>query len=270
MNSKRSDFKFLEYAKNAHANYKTQEFLDYMMFASEEEQQFVCDFLCQHSIKQGCKHIHLEWLWFGQVLQISGSFGPLRCISRLDQYEQTLARIRNTPWLRTTKEKELYQNADETFWHLIFVHLRNVDSVVAFSQVSKLHWQVARTPGIYGPWIQRFMQYRSFPSNPFAGKPDWVQFLCLSGIPEELWNAWVMHDSQCFFMAVLSMTMLGLYVPPNAVFDSENMSITCTKEIFVKSTCRGHFTQLAHPNISSMVSFHRFSRLKYIMNKCMQ
>ncbi len=267
MTSRRSNPTLRQYTEDVYTNFKVQEFLDYMMFASEEEMEFALNFLTRkHAIRSGERKAW-KWVMFGQMLTLTTALGRvIYSFDRLSTKNTVPRDIEITPWLRTLEEKSLYQNAGKTFWHLIFVHLSDVNSVVAFSQVSTVHWKVARTPGIYGPWIQRFMKAKPFRGNPFVKKADWAQFLCLSGRPVELWNQWVMCESQCFFMAVLAM----VYVPTDAIFCNEKLSIRCKGLAYSGSNISGSFRKLRPDLRSVLLSFLEFTYQTEIMNKCME
>lgn len=194
-----------EYTENTYANFKVNEFLDYMMVASEEEKDMVLEYFTKH---YGAQKRAWNWVVYGEVLEVSyidsetNTTQTSKCFDRLCTKDDVPQEIIHSPWLKTEREKETYAHADSTFWYLIFTRLTSVDAVVSFSQVSRVHRHVARKQGAYTPWIRAFMASRVFYNNPFQDKPEWVQFLYLAGVPRELWKQLVQNDTACWFMAV--------------------------------------------------------------------
>lgn len=220
----------------SYRNYKVNAFLDYMMTATDEEKHFWAQYCTKFRSEAD---YYWEWIKFGECIRLRSSERESFEICRFSNNQKVPIEILNNPWPRTEQEKHVYSNADITFWHLIFLRLETVEDVLVFSQVSRVHYRVARRDMAYQPWINKLFNQSHYYSNPFKDQPVWSQFLKLSGLPAKMWNIWIRNDVECFFFAITSNGGHGI-TPTNALtkFDPDNWMVffSDTKESVIRKS----------------------------------
>lgn len=245
-----------EYQSAAFVNFKVNEFLDYMMVATEDEKQMWIEvwsknFAPRERFWNWVKEGECIRLCYKSVDKVHEHF----CVSRFSSVKSEVPRmILQNPWLTTKKDKQIYRNADSTFWYLIFTRLGTPKDVQSFSQVSRTHYCVSRKNGPYVSWVNGILENARFYCNPFEGQPLWSQFLKLSGVCPVLWKTWATTDAKCFFYLVYAMSRYNfeLYCK-DFIFDEETWTVFKsdgkTRYIWSDSTeadtfhvkdCRGH------------------------------
>lgn len=215
-------------------NFKVNAFIDYMMVATDEEKELWKNVWGKYYVHQ---ERHWEWIKFGECIRLYSLSHECFVVSRFTHEKKIPTMILDNPWLLTEQDKQVYRNANSTFWHLIFIRLQSIEDVQSFSQVSRLHHHVARRDMAYKPWIDGLLKSHYFYSNPFQADPLWLQFLKLSGLPKESWKSWVQTNIDCFFFANVSKGDYRMSpIPENAIFDTEKWSITSGGRQLIRDT----------------------------------
>lgn len=196
-----------------------------MMTASDQDKEFWSQYLKKVSNLE-CDQLYFKWIEYGQCIEFVTPGYSLLVLSRLSHDSRIPPMIVDNPWLHTDQERQVYQNANATFWQLIFMRMQSVEDVRSFSQVSRVHHQVARRNIAYEIWIEKLFKRECYYSNPFKDQPLWIQFLKLSGVPTKSWNEWINTNVECFFFALVSLGGWGMFrANKSTKFDVETWTV---------------------------------------------
>jgi len=206
--------------------HKCNEFLDYMMQASDEDKAWWAKFFWDGGSSW-------EWLKYGEYLELhtwnQHTIGFTRNVG-------VIGDLTNGPergaWLKRCDE-ELYQKSPRDIWISVFRQLTTVQDIVACSSVCKKFHAVCRMDILYEKWISVYKTKLKDCPNPFANMPLWKQFYCLSGQYSGRWYEWFVKKPACVFLYDMLIYGQSLTFP---IFDLEARTIRQGKQIWLEYT----------------------------------